>query len=270
MTLPAQDLDLLDLDVQQRVETIRPEIVEWTRRQEYGYRPSAGSPLATDDQQAPGMWVSDLAWSSLTTGSEHLMSTVEYLSTMGPTVRSLQSMLRTAIWGGAQAVWLLSPGERSVRVERAALAYVYSKDNYLKWLNTFDEQDPATNNPHELRKERSETTTLVEDLRRKLNLSGRVKGPDQTDVVARVAALIFAEQPEAAVQCGQSWRSLGAVAHALPWELDTRGTREALQTSGGRTTTRVTARWAEIAGELSYAYAFLKKGWSLLDERSHP
>ncbi len=87
---------------------------------------------------------------SLATGSQNLLTTTRYLLEFGPTVVSLQSMLRTAIWGGAQAVWLLSPAERGERVSRGMRVYYYSQMNHKKWLNTFDENDPRTAHPEAL------------------------------------------------------------------------------------------------------------------------
>jgi hypothetical protein len=157
-----EDLDRLDADVLAHLASDWPQIVEWVKRlAERADAPAPGSALDLDDQAVPGMWVSHIARMSLGTGSQNLMSSVRHLRQFGPTVHSMQSMLRTAIWGGAQAVWLLSPTVRDDRLERASRIWFYSQDNYRKWLNTFDEDNPTTTNVNQLRQAKAHTSELL-------------------------------------------------------------------------------------------------------------
>ena len=269
-----QDLDALDADVQRHVERDWPEVVAWVKRVAVVYQPEPGSPLFLDDRtrasRSPGwcrqqhrdVLVSQLARVSLATGSQHLMSTVRYLAQFGPTVNTMHSMLRTAIWGAAQGVWLLAPTKRADRVERATRVLYYSKINSLKWLDTFDEADPATDDVDQLRRAKQATRDVLGRL-------GQQRKIDQTQVVKFVSGLVFPGQPGAVIECERSWRTLGAVAHGLPWELETRVTAERASASPPGTATAVfRARWAELGGELSYATGFLRKGWALLDQAS--
>jgi hypothetical protein len=261
MTGSAQDLDRLDSDVRHHVERIWPEVVKWNHRLTQNYVPEPGSSLAADDQKVPGMSVSHMAWISLATGSQHLMCTMRYLSEFGPVVMSLQSMLRTAIWGGAQAVWLLAPGDGDERVKRTKPVHYYSQLNYRKWLNTFDPAHPSTKDPQTLQRAKA----VVSE---QLDVIGKESKIDQTDIVKKVAALVYPERSDAIIESEQAWRTLGAIAHALPWELKTRATGETIARDAGQVTTRITARWAELGGDLGYAHEFLRRGWALLDERS--
>ncbi|WP_248581173.1 hypothetical protein [Nocardioides sp. InS609-2] len=262
MTDHAQDdLDALDANVRGHVERVWPEVVAWNERLTSNFLPQPGSDLAADDLQVPDMWVSHVAWLGLATGSQHLMSSIRCLTAFGPVVMSLQSMLRTAIWGGAQAVWLLAPDESDERIRRALRVHFYSKDNYRKWLNTFDEANPSTWDPSGLQRAK---TSVSEHLK----AIGKQAKVDQTRVVKDVAALVYAGQPDAVVDCERGWRSLGAIAHALPWELQTRATSETIASEAGHATSRVTARWAELGSDLGFAHEFLQRGWALLDERS--
>ncbi len=92
------------------------------------------------------------------------------------------------------------------------------------------------------------------------------KKVDQTNVITATATLVFAGQSGAAQEVVQSWRTLGAIAHALPWEVTTHPTSIHQDNDGVRTTT-LTASWIELQGELSYAYEFLRLGWRLIDQR---
>ncbi|WP_244931474.1 hypothetical protein [Nocardioides sp. W7] len=177
------------------------------------------------------------------------MATVRYLNEFGPTVLAMQSLLRTAIWGGAQTVWLLAEDDRAKRLERATRVQYYSDDNYREWLNTYA-ADPAAVRARD---------KVIE----KLGDLGKQAKVDQTTVVQKVPGLVFADQPEAVRESEQAWRELGSTAHALPWEIDTRVTSErtSLPAPSGHITRQVTARWAEIGSHLGFAYAFLSKGW---------
>lgn len=257
-----EDLDRLDADVLAHLESDWPQIVEWVKRlAERADAPAPGSALDLDDQAVPGMWVSHIARMSLGTGSQNLMSSVRYVRQFGPTVHSMQSMLRTAIWGGAQAVWLLSPTVRDDRLERASRIWFYSQDNYRKWLNTFDEDNPNTTNVNQLRQAKAHTSELLARL-------GPQRPVDQTAVVREVAGLVMSD-PLAGLEAEQMWRTLGAIAHSLPWEIQTRAdVKEAPAGAPGLVMRSVRGRVAELGGELGYAFWFLKKGWELLDAAS--
>jgi hypothetical protein len=253
-------LDQFDDEVKGQVQRTWPEVVQWVRRGEQIHHIAPGSDLSADDDAIGDLGFSYLASTSLGTGSAHLMATMRYLAQFGPTVTSMQSLLRTAIWGGAQAVWLLHPDDRSTRVRHAREVHAYAQGNRLKWLNTFDLDSLRGEEWASLSDDRRATASRLESL-------GKTS-PDQTRIVREVAKLAFPGQTDAPPAVEQSWRRLGAIAHALPWELDTRRTMEVIGVEGLQHHKKVTARWAEVGGELSYAYAFLKLGWTLLDQRS--
>ena len=256
-----QDLDRLDAEARWHVSRVYPEVVAWNERLASDYTPEPGSGLAKDDQVIPGMWVSQVARLSLATGSLHLLDAMRHLNEFGPSLWSLQSLLRTAMWGGAQAVWLLNPDDSEARVANAKRVHYYSQDNNRMWLNTFDGSADATSDPESLSRAKAVVAESLKAL-------GKQPTINQLQVVTDVARLVFADQPEAAVECERGWRAMGAVAHALPWELGTRSTSEVLTRTAGTRTEHTTARWAEAAADLGFAHEFLGLGWRLLDARS--
>lgn len=256
-----QDLDRLDAEAQWHVARVYPEVVAWNERLVRDYSPEPGSGLAKDDQVVPGMWISQIARLSLATGSLHLLDAMRHLNEFGPSLWSLQSLLRTAVWGGAQAVWLLNPNDSETRVANAKRVHYYSQDNNRMWLNTFDGSADTTSDPDSLNRAKAEVAETLKTL-------GKQPKINQLQIVTDVARLVFADQPEAAVECERGWRAMGAVAHALPWELGTRSTSEALSRTADTRTQHTTARWAEAAADLGFAHEFLGRGWRLLDARS--
>lgn len=257
---PAAPLEQRDEEVQEHVVRLWPEVEQWVRRLEKIHQVAPGSDLRADDKEIGELGFSHLAHTSLATGSLHLMVTMRYLAEFGPTVTPMQSLLRTAIWGGAQGVWLLHPEARSTRLCRAREVHGYAQGNRLKWLNTFNSDSLTSEQLASLLADRKATQSRVESL-------GRTK-PDQTTIVRNVAELAFPGQSDVPEAVEQSWRQLGAIAHALPWELNTRQTHEVVGVDGDQRHQKVTARWAEVGGELSFAYAFINLGWRLLDQRS--
>jgi hypothetical protein len=81
-----------------------PEFAGWVERGPTPSAPAAGSRLAEDDALVQGMQVSYLARASLGIGAEHLMTMPAYSVNHYPTLFSMQTLLRTAMVGGAQAV----------------------------------------------------------------------------------------------------------------------------------------------------------------------
>jgi hypothetical protein len=220
----AAQLDQFDEDVKGHVKRLWPEVERWVRRLEQIHYVGPGSELSDDDNEIGDLGFSHLASTSLGTGSLHLMVTMRYLARFGPTVTPMHSLLRTAIWGGAQAVWLLHPEDRTTRLLRARHVHLYAQGNRLKWLNTFDPDSLGHEQRAILLGDRKATKSRLEAL-------GKTK-PDQTAIVRDVAAISFPGRPDVPPEVEQSWRQLGAVAHALPWELDSRKTTEVVGVSG--------------------------------------
>jgi hypothetical protein len=82
--------------------------------------PEPGSSLAADDHLFPRHPVSSTAWHGLLTAVEHLSffhTSLATSQTMYPSVYF--TVLRTALLGSAQAVWVLAPASRPERQKRA-------------------------------------------------------------------------------------------------------------------------------------------------------
>ncbi|GAA4363137.1 hypothetical protein GCM10023146_02180 [Nocardioides caricicola] len=250
----------MDAVIRENTEKIWPEVVGWNQRVARAWYPAKGSELAADDSAVPSLAISLLVRISLATASQHLMSVIQHLHHFGPTTLSLHSMLRTAIWGGAQAVWLLEDDDRDERAKRATQVEWYSRDNYRMWLNLFNEDTPAS-------RSRQSWADAKDDAAGRLAALG-AKPPkvDQTGVVRAVAKRVYAGRPGAGTESENVWRSLGAIAHALPWELDTRFAVDD-EIGDGLTNRTITATWSDYAGSLQDAHEFTRHGWILLDRR---
>lgn len=126
-----------DAGVAQKMHEIWPEVAGWVGRSSSVWRPHPASPLGLDDQ-ATALEASNLALTSLAVGSEALQVALTYLNNHGPTVSAARALLRTALVGGAQTVWLLSPDESEERVSRVRMVQRESVYRYREWLKDFE------------------------------------------------------------------------------------------------------------------------------------
>ncbi|SFQ27492.1 hypothetical protein [Amycolatopsis rubida] len=103
-------------------ERMFPMIAGWFQRiTRPPVTPSAGSSLARDDEAYPGLPASHLAYGGMVTAAEHLeFFRVSFLAT-GRAVppAAYFTVLRTALMGVAQSLWILKPADRPTRIEHA-------------------------------------------------------------------------------------------------------------------------------------------------------
>lgn len=244
-----------------KVEETWPDLNDWIARTGQPWTPQPGSPLAAMDSAATGKWPSALARTSLAIGSEHLLTASAYLLNFGPTIFSMQSLLRTAMLGGAQVVWMLSPDDPAERANRSAMVARDANWNHHYWVQGLQHPDPEAFDVSRLPEVRQTLAELAGDQRRP-----EVK---PTTLVAVACTYVYSVPPDPTIltECMATWRGLNAVAHALPWELDTRPESTTVEHDGMRTTA-TTATWANLQAALSFSYAFIKVGWTLLDRQS--
>src|SRR4051794_8201886 len=106
-----------------RLETrMFPVVEEWCGRiTRPPVTPAPGSSLARDDQAYCRLPASHLVYGGIVTAVEHLEffreSFLATARTLPPT--AYFTVLRTALMGVAQALWVLKPADRATRVEHA-------------------------------------------------------------------------------------------------------------------------------------------------------
>lgn len=192
-------------------------------------------------------------------GTDHLLTVLGYSLNFGPSLFSMQTLLRTAMIGGAQAVWLLSPDDQATRVERASQLGRDAYWNQAMWANTITLEDPGVD-PVELTTVRETLGELIPGKR-----GAEVKlGP----VIRAAAEYVYASPPDPEIwaACVAEFRHLSSAAHALPWNISTRAEKQATELDG-RAGTLYLPSWTQLQGALSCSHAFLETGWRLLHER---
>lgn len=253
-----------DEGVRQKVLGVWDELNSWHRRLGSEWWPDEGSVLLADNVAAskltPSYTPSYLAWSSLGVGTDCLLTAAAYCLNFGPTLFSMQPLLRSALFGGAQTVWLLESVDRDERLSRAGKVAADSHWNHKMWADGLEGAHPDAIHPADLSKARDTLEGLAGDQRK----------PEvrQTRVVQRAAECVYNSppDPQIVIDVLASWRSLSGVAHALPWEQATRP-GAVQQAANSRRTTSHAASWSELQAAFGFSYAFLETGWRLLDRR---
>lgn len=252
---------LTDAEVREQVVGFWDEINAWHRRLGERWWPAEGSDLRLDAEAADGFSPSFLAWTSLAVGTDCLLTASAYALNFGPTLFSMHPLLRTAMFGGAQAVWLLAPDDQATRLGRAEQLARDSHLRHKQWADGLQGAHPEAIDPVE----------LAEGRRQLAGLAGDRKGPEvfQTEVIRLAAEHLLAPADDREQLIGEvmaEWRSMSGVAHALPWEQSNRPGKITSEEDGVRTTA-VAASWSQLQSALSNAHAFLGSGWRLLDSR---
>ncbi|MFD7859787.1 hypothetical protein ACFV6B_36725 [Streptomyces microflavus] len=110
-------------DWETRLSNMHGVVEQWMQRTSGEHEPEGpepGSSLAADDRLFPHYPVSSAVWHGLLTAVEHL----SFFHTALATSRTMYpaayfTVLRTALLGSAQAVWVLEPASRAERQKRA-------------------------------------------------------------------------------------------------------------------------------------------------------
>lgn len=192
----------------------------WQKRTQQPQPPLAeDSPLAIDDA-VPGLPLASLVWYQITVAVEHLdffIDAARATSTAYPT--AYLTVLRTGLLAASQAVWILGPDDRGVRLERAfrtiaddlrgQLAMV--RDSYAPDADAQATKDRLITNFLKQQKDYQQVADV-------LGVKIRVKDAklNNTELIAWAAERIFEGKGDAPITGAIStyWRMGSAAAHA--------------------------------------------------------
>jgi len=243
-----------------------PDLNRWRLRAHSVEEPERGSDLAIDDEIFPHMAISQFARTSLALASEHLRLALEAIKARQIYPSAHFTVLRGALVGASQAVWILGPEDRGQRRERAltVLAEMYAQMNkYYKFLDSTQLDDSDRANLDDQRLWLSQRQTGVTEARTtnaSLNL---------TNVIGAASNYAFANSAHReAVQW--LWREMSADAHVLGWSLFQRSTFGPPNRRTGIGEGQALGSLEHIAEPFLASYRILRCGWSLFDRRCEP
>jgi pentatricopeptide repeat protein len=239
----------------------QPDLDRWRLRAQRVEEPESGSDLALDDKVFPHMAISQLARMSLVLSGEHLRLALDALRAKQLYPSSHFTVLRGALVGAAQGVWILSPADRAERRERGltVLAEMYSQmGKYYDSLAGLSQDDlEKLDDQKDWLSDRKAGVAAVRTGRADLNL---------TVVIREAAEDAFARagHHEAARRL---WREMSADAHVLGWSVFQRSSFGPPDRRTGIGEGRAPGSPGHIAEAFLASYRILKHGWSLFDRR---
>lgn len=209
------------------------------------------------------MPISQFARLSLITSGEHLRLAREALNIRQVYPSAHFTVLRGALVGASQGVWILAPDERAERQERALTVLEEMYTQMVKHYNALDGLSQGDlevlENQQEWLRTRVAGVTAKRAGKAKLNV---------TEVIASAAKIVF---PGVDHQEGvrRLWRQMSADAHALGWSVFQRSTLPMGPSDrrAGLSEGTAPGSLTDIAAPFLASYRILKVGWSLFDRR---
>ena len=240
-----------------------PDLDRWRLRAHRVEIPESGSDLAIDDEIFPYMAISQLARMSLVLAGEHLRLALDAIQAKQLYPSSHFTVLRGALVGASQAVWILGPEDRGQRRERAlsVLAEMYTQmGKYYGFLagTHLDQDDQGSlDDQRTWLSARQASVAAVRTGKASLNL---------TEVIGAASDHAFADGPR---QEGarRLWREMSADAHVLGWSLFQRSNFGTADRRTGVGEGQAPGSPGHVAEPFVASYQLLKCGWSLFDRR---
>lgn len=225
--------------------------------------PDRGSDLAIDDTIFPHMAISQLVRTSLVLAGEHLRLALDAIQAQQLYPSSHFTVLRGALVGASQAVWVLGPEDRSQRTERAftVLAEMYTQMGkyygFLSGTRLDDDHLARLDVQRSWLLERQAGVAAVRTGNASLIL---------TDVIGAASDHVFADRPSREA-IRRLWREMSADAHVLGWSLFQRSILGPADRRTGIGEARATGSPVHVAEPFLASYQLLRCGWSLFDRR---
>jgi dsDNA-binding SOS-regulon protein len=239
------------------------DLDRWRIRAHRVEEPERGSELAIDDEIFQRMAISQLARLSLVTAGEHLRLALDAIKAEQLYPSSHFTVLRGALVGASQAVWILAPEDRAVRRERGltVLTEMYTQmDKYYSFLGStqLEADDRARLDDQQLwLSERRDDVASLRTTRAVLIL---------TDTIGAAADHVFADAVlREAVR--RMWREMSADAHVLGWSLFQRTTFDPPDRRTGVGEGKAPGSPEHVAEPFLASHRLLRSGWSLFDRR---
>ncbi len=252
-------------DALQQIEGTFGDLDLWDARTTAGFVPEPGSPLALDDEDWKPWRLSQLAIGGLAASHDHLEAIRVHIEARRLFPLATDTLLRGALLGAAQAVWLLAPEDQATRLDFSRCAAAEMHRRHREWLSDL-RKIPAE--PHEgTEKVYAHVFKREGELQAKREAIGQARKFDSTNIIERAAAAAFG--PATATEARTVWRALSGAAHGLSWPMLGRvGTQQtsAVDDDGMADFRSGGSLDASLNGYF-LAYRLSVKGWELLDLR---
>lgn len=240
------------------------------------FTPNVGAELRGDDDEWPWMATSQLAKVGLDVAAEHFKAIVVLIKSNVPFTFAFRSILRTALVGATQSVWLLAPDDREERARRLRVLVRELYRRHLQYLDSLLELsdlygDPRDANTQKVRDHAATRLTQIDTVR---TLAGEKAAWNDTDAIKAAAVELFSKDANKNAlvhEASLEWMAGSGVSHGLIWPiLGSPGAGPAVGSAPdkhGRVAVSAGGSMLRIVNSYMLAYEMTKKGWSLLRQR---
>lgn len=242
-----------------------PELDAWGLRSASLNVPELGSDLHVDDQQVIGWHTSQLATAGLGAARNHLQAVRVHIDAGQSFPDATGTLIRGAMLGAAQAVWLLAPADHRTRMKRTRVLAVEVMDNHRKALVDLLKLDPTHENTKQAHAHVEKRLAEVRERREQL---GESADYNNTTLIEQAAVATLGKSLD--VEARYEWRKSSGNAHGLPWAM--LGMSGTAQTSvggaDGFAEFTTGGAFDDFVNGYFLAYRMLGHGWSLYDLRA--
>lgn len=239
------------------------DLDQWRLRAHRVEQPERGSDLAEDDKIFEQMPISQVARLSLVASGEHLRLALDAIKATQLYPSSHFTVLRGALVGASQAVWILTPDERAIRRERGLTVTAEMYTQMGKYYNFLETTDLDADDRSRLADQQLWLTERRAQVAARKTTAATL---NLTEVIGTAADTTFPERSSREALRGL-WRQMSADAHVLGWSLFQRATWGPADRRTGIGEGKSGGTPELVAESFLGSYRLLKRGWSLFDQR---
>lgn len=251
------------------IEPTYPALDGWRARSRSPERPERGSELDVDARIWRWHPPYEVARQSLIAAVQHLNLARTAIGALEVYPTSHFTVLRGALVGAAQGVWLLAPDDALERQQRALRVIDEWYRRRAQYNNTID---PAGLSDTDRAKLRDQTDHIEERRRQARRLWNRTDTLKADEMLNLTRVITWASGETFTDPAQQSdvmllWNLMSGDAHALGWSLTVRG-REWVKDRDGLGVAAASGDLLDVAQPYVASFRLLKRGWSLFDRRA--
>lgn len=241
----------------------------WRARSRSPERPERGSELEADAQVWAWHPPYEVARQSLIAAAQHLNFARTAIEAHEVYPTSHFTVLRGALVGAAQGVWLLAPDDATERQQRALRVideWYRRREQYNNSVASADLSDVDGTKLHDQTRHLQERRCQARQLWTRTDTLGADERLNLTSVITWAGADTFTD-PAQRSDAKLLWNLISGDAHALGWSLTLRG-RDWAKDRDGLGVAAAPGDLLDVAQPYVASFRLAKRGWSLFDRRA--
>ncbi|MFD2840989.1 hypothetical protein ACFSYH_10460 [Populibacterium corticicola] len=254
-----------------RLRKIVEEVRALETQPEGYWVPESGSAASRDDKETLVVKMSDSVSYFILTASQCLSQLADGLEKDDGVLRPIAPfvLLRTALIGASQALWVLQPKSRADRVSRLDRLTL---ESYRNMGNLVTEMSLESWISDEVTSSLESSAAHLSLLREKYKEhKGKIEKPINTEIIKDVADILAPQESNRAIHVAirELWQSSSGYTHAFPWVMHVRHNdpEDRIQTPEGNSR-RIQTTYRDLGSGLGVVLLLVKTVLELWETRS--